>query len=200
MKVTAITQQIKNLSRFSVFLDNEYSFSLSQEDLLEAGLRIGDHLDAQQVARFKKMSEDGKLYDRLLGLLAARPRSRGELENYLDRKKTDNHTKNELLGKLEAVNLINDEDFARRWVENRRLLKPISRRKLRQELLQKRIDVRTIDKVIHEDEADELTVLRELVHKKRGLSKFKHDQQKLMQYLARQGFDYSDIKQVLEEI
>jgi SOS response regulatory protein OraA/RecX len=38
------------------------------------------------------------------------------------------------------------------------------------------------------------------VAKKRHLTKYKHDGLKFMQYLARQGFNYSDIKQVLAEI
>ncbi|MDZ7786470.1 MAG: RecX family transcriptional regulator [Candidatus Saccharibacteria bacterium] len=199
MKVTAITQQAKNKNRYSVFVDEKYSFSLSMDGLLEAKLKTGDELSEAEVRQFKKQSEDGKLYDRLIGLLAKRPRSRWELEEYLKRKKVEPETQAQLLGKLEDKKLIDDQDFARRWVENRRLLKPMSRRKLRQELMQKRIDHDIIERVLEEDESSERGVLRELIEKKRHISKYKNDRQKFMQYLARQGFNYGDIKDVLHE-
>jgi len=200
MKVTAITSQVKNKARYSVFVDESYSFSLNQEGILNTGIRIGDELTEAELRALKKQSEDGKLYDRLIGLLASRPRSRWELENYLDRKKTDTETKAQLLSKLEEKKLINDADFAKRWVENRRLLKSISKRKLQLELRQKRISGEIIDEVLADDETDEKDVLRELVEKKKDLSKYKADKQKFMQFLARQGFNYGDIKEVLGEI
>ncbi len=191
--------QVKNKSRFSIFIDEKYSFSLSQDGLLEAGLRIGDELQESDIAKLKKASEDGKLYDRLLGLLATRPRSRWELQSYLDRKKTDSETAESLLKKLESLKLIDDSSFARRWIENRRLLKPTSERKLRMELQQKRVASNIIDEALREDETDELEVLRALVDRKKHLSRFKADKQKFMQFLARQGFNYGDIKSVLDE-
>ncbi len=199
MKVTAITVQVKNKSRYSVFIDEKYSFSFNQDGLLSAGLRIGDELTESDINKLKKNSEDGKLYDRLIGLLASRPRSRWELENYLYRKKTDPETQEQLLNKLEDKKLINDLDFARRWVENRRLLKSMSQRKLMVELQQKRISSQVINEVLAADETDEKQVLRDLVEKKQHLSKYKNDKQKFMQFLARQGFNYGDIKEVLEE-
>ena len=199
MKVTAIQQQVKNKRRYSVFVDDSYSFSLNQEGILDLGIRVGSELTEHELSQLKKQSEDGKLYDRLIGLLAARPRSRWELESYLTRKKVDDETKQQLLLKLEDKKLINDVDFAQRWVESRRLLKPISTRKLRVELQQKRVPSGVIDQILSEDKTDELAVLRELVEKKKHIAKYKQDQTKFMQFLARQGFNYGDIKQVLEE-
>jgi SOS response regulatory protein OraA/RecX len=94
---------------------------------------------------------------------------------------------------------LNDLEFARSWVANRRLLRPTSKRKLQQELRAKRVDDEVIDQVLTEDETTELDVLRQLIAKKRQLTKYRVDNLKLMQYLANQGFNYGDIKNVLEE-
>jgi SOS response regulatory protein OraA/RecX len=53
-----------------------------------------------------------------------------------------------------------------------------------------------INQVLAEDKTDERQTLRDLVQKKR--SRYP-DPQKFMQYLARQGFSYSDISSVLAE-
>lgn len=198
MKVTSIKQQAKRTDRYSVYVDGKYVFSLSETELLKSGLRIGRELNENELEAYKHDAVIDKAYDRTLNLIAHRPRSSWELESYLKRKTYDESVINEVLGKLNERGYVDDEDFARRWVANRRLLKPISSRRLHQELRQKRIDQEIIDKVLAEDETDEMHVLRELVDKKRKQTKYQ-DNVKLMQYLSRQGFNYTDIKEVLNE-
>ena len=97
---------------------------------------------------------------------------------------------------MRGLSLLDDASFARSWVANRRLLKSVSKRRLMQELKQKHIADDIIRAVLEDDEADDRTELRELVAKKRARYP---DNQKLMQYLARQGFGFDDIKSVLAE-
>lgn len=198
MKVTAIKQQVKLQGRYSIFVDEKYAFSLSEGALLDAKIYVGNELDEEQVKAYKKLSADDKAYNLTLAYVARRMRSQWELQDYFRRKGYDEEVAKQILEKLERFGYVNDETFARSWVENRRLLKPTSKRKLTQELRQKRIADSIIDKVLSEDEADELAVLRALVEKKRHQTKYS-DNLKLMQYLAGQGFGYGDIKAVLGE-
>ena len=198
MNITAIKQQVKLAGRYSIFVDEKYSFSLSEGTLLDEKLYVGMELDKTQVESYKKLSADDKAYNLTLAYVARRPRSRWELEDYFRRKGYDEEVGVQILEKLERLGFVNDENFARSWVENRRLLKPISTRKLSMELRQKRIADETIRKVLAEDETDELDTLRQLVERKRKQTKYQDDM-KLMQYLARQGFGYDDIKQALQK-
>jgi regulatory protein len=100
------------------------------------------------------------------------------------------------VSRLRDRGYINDAEFARRWVENRRLLKATSKRRLAQELRQKRISDEIINQTLEADETDELEVLKDLVERKRKQTKYQDDL-KLMQYLARQGFSYNLIKTAL---
>jgi SOS response regulatory protein OraA/RecX len=84
-------------------------------------------------------------------------------------------------------------------VRNRRLLKPVSVRRLKQELRQKRIADDIAEQVLAADETDDRAVLRELIARKRRQTKYQDDL-RLMQYLARQGFGYQDIKNALEAL
>lgn len=197
MKITAIKQQIKQQGRYSIFVEGKYSFSLSESALLESKIASGQELSAQQVKEFKKLSGDDKLYNQALRYVTLRPRSTWEMEQYLQRKKAGPLLSQEILSKLSNLELLKDETFARSWVASRRLLKPTSRRRLSQELRQKHVADEIIDQVLAEDETDELTVLRMLVERKRRQGKYQ-DNLRLMQYLARQGYSYSDIKSVLD--
>lgn len=197
MKITNIKQQQKNKERVSIYVDGKYSFSLSMWQLGSAGLKLGQEIEEDEVVRLKDDSEFGKLYDRTLNWLYIRPRSKWELEDYLRRKSEDEKTREAIIKKVEEKNYINDADFAERWVANRRLLKPMSKLKLQQELVKKRVPKEIIEQTLQADETNEQEVLKEIIAKKRKISRYKDDK-KLMEYLARQGFRYGDIKEALE--
>ena len=103
------------------------------------------------------------------------------------------HAGEQILGRLKGFGYINDEQFARSWVESRRLLKPMSKRRLRLELKQKHVADEIIGRVLEDDETSDRETLRLLVGKKRKQSRYQDDM-KLMQYLVRQGYGYDDVK------
>ena len=89
---------------------------------------------------------------------------------------------------------IDDEKFARFWIENRNQTKGTSRRKLTAELRAKGVESSLIERLLGESERNDEDELQKIIAKKRNRYP---DEQKFMQYLARQGFSYDDIKQAL---
>lgn len=194
MKITAIKQQVKRPDRYSIYVDGKFAFGLSEAALLEGKLNSGQEFDETQYKELTKAAAADKAYGNALRYVTMRPRSTWEMQTYFRRKKIDEPIAESIIQKLENLRLLNDRSFAESWVTNRRLLKATSKRRLRQELMQKRVPERIIDEVLAEDETDERSVLGELVAKKR---KKYPDDIKLMQYLARQGFGYDDIKSAI---
>jgi regulatory protein len=196
MTITAIKQQERLASRYSIFVDERYAFSLSADALLAEGLHAGLELDAAQLKAYKKLSADDKAYNLALAYAVRRMRSRWELTDYFRRKGYDAALGDQLLERLEHLRLVDDEAFAEAWVRNRRLLKSVSVRRLQQELRQKHVADSIISRVLAEDETDERMVLRELVVRKQKQSRYQ-DPLKLMRYLVGQGFSYDDVRAVL---
>lgn len=199
MKITSIKQQVKRADRYSIFVDEKYSFSLSESELITSGVHSGQELTTGELDKYKERSKLDKIYGLVLNLVARRPRSERELRDYLRRKKHDEDTTQTILNKLSKSGLLDDSDFAKRWVENRRLLKPVSKRRLVQELRQKDIASEIIEQVLAEDDTTDRETLKDLIERKRKQTKYQDDT-KLMQYLARQGFGYDDIKTTLQEL
>ena len=197
MKITAIKAQVKREGRYSIFVDDKYAFSLSAEGLLDAHLVTGQELSQVDVTDYKRLSQEDKAYNLALAYVARRMRSEGELHDYFRRKQYAPELAEQLLIKLRRLRFVDDAEFARRWVENRRRLKATSTKKLRLELREKKVNSEVIQTVLAEDETDEHQLLRDLVEKKRRISRYQDDQ-KLMMYLARQGFTYDDIKAALK--
>jgi regulatory protein len=198
MKITAIKQQERLKGRYSVFVDEKYAFSLGGDALLDEKLYSGQEIDETELKSYKKLSADDKAYGLALAYVVRRLRSEGELRDYFRRKGYDAELGEQILEKLRTYSFVDDEKFAKAWANDRRLLKSVSKRRLQQELRAKRVSDEIIQTVLMEDESDDKSVLRELVERKRRQTKYQ-DNLKLMQYLARQGFGYDDIKIVLNE-
>lgn len=199
MKITAIKAQVKNPERVSIYVDEKYVFSLNHAQLLEQRLRSGLELDQARLDELKHISEQGKAYERALNYVMIRPRSVREMQQYARRKQWSPEDTQLIISKLASRNYLNDQSFAKAWVESRKLTKNYSTRKLRLELKQKGVADEIVSQVLTDDIYDELAALKALAAKKRKLARYASDPQKLMQYLARQGFDYDDIKQVVND-
>ena len=196
MKITNIKQQVKQTDRYSVFVDGKYSFSLSENALLKSGLTSGQELSLAQVDKYKQLSADDKIYSRALRYVAMRPRSTWELATYLRRKDAAEALTESVVQRLTDLGLLNDASFAVSFVRDRQLLRPTSRRKLILELKKKHIAEEHIQAALAENELSEADSLSQVIDKKRRQTKYQDDD-KLMQYLARQGFGYGDIKSAL---
>ncbi len=196
MKITAIKQQVKRADRYSIYIDEKYSFALSETELLRLGLHNGQEFTAQELEDLKDTSIQDKARYQALNQLSRRARSEWELRDYLKRKDYAPEIIDAVLAQLSDYGYVDDKKFAEAWVANRRLLKATSARRLQQELKQKRVSDDVISQVLEEDETDELEVLKELVERKRKQTKYQ-DNLKLMQYLSRQGYNYEDIKSAL---
>lgn len=197
MKVTAIKQQVKQTGRYSIFVDDKYAFSLSENGLLEHKLALGQEIDQSRLKKLKTISSDDKLYVKTLNYVSRYVKSEWEVEQYLKR----NHASPTLIGiilnKLRNIDLINDERFTQNFINTRESLRPTSRRKMQAELLKRHIDRQVIGKYLSHNRENEQSALARLIASKRRQSKYKDDQ-KLMQYLARSGFNYDDIKSALK--
>ncbi len=198
MRVTDITPQERNPQIYNIFLDGKFAFGLSDTEARNHNVHIGIELSKAQVEKLRTASSISKAYNRSLHYISIRPRSVGEVQLYLNRKGYDVAITSKVIKKLEDANLLNDKEFARIWVENRLLLKPSSRRRLEQELLQKKISKDEIKNTLTTyHQAEELDQAQKLVIKKIKNPSYA-DKQKLLQYIIRQGFSYAIAKKALE--
>ena len=208
LKVTSISLQVRDKNRVNVSVNGKYRFSLDYTQLADLGVKVGNEYTEEQLAELENESQFGKLYMRALEYSLMRPHSQYELSQYLYRKTRDTLTKTGSIKKGVSKALtervydriilkgyVNDEAFARYWVENRQLRKGISKRKLQAELAAKGVDRSIVESLLSETERSDEEEIQKIIEKKAGRYA---DEQKLTAYLARQGFGYEDIKQAIE--
>ena len=196
MKITSIKQQIKNPERVSIFIDGNYEFSLSLDELIKYRLKNSDELDKADVKKFKKISADGKLRARTLEWLMNRPHSERELRDYLYKKKVEAEQIDALVREFTQKGYLDNAKFAA-WFTELQARRGKSNRAIRAELFKKGIGRETADAALGQSASDEEQRLRAMIEKKRKLSRYKDNPQKLAKYLTSQGFFWQDVKRVL---
>ncbi len=91
----------------------------------------------------------------LLARLTDRPRSRAELAESLAKKHVPDDVATRLLDRFEEVGLVDDEAFARAWVDSRQRTKGTASRVLSMELRRKGVDDEIVREVLAEVDPDE---------------------------------------------
>ena len=226
MKITDIAAQ-KKRERFNIFLDGEFAFGVSAELRFTKKLEVGQNLTQKEVESIVEADQIERLLNKGLRLLSYRPRSEREIRDHLLRKgkprdveKSDaeksqyEKSMEEVIRKLKSIGQVNDQEFAKWWVEQRRKFRPRGQRLVKLELMQKGVGKEIIEEVIRplsyragesfeKAKETDLGLARKVAEKK--LSRYKNLEErelkiKMGQYLARRGFDWSVVKKVVDTI
>ena len=200
--ITSIKSQ-KKKDRVNIYLDDKFGFGLDLENLVKLGLKVDQELTDEEIADIVKKAEFQKTLDKLLRFATLRPRSEKEIKDWLKRKKVHISLFDKLLKRLRQLSLLDDEKFAKWWVEQRQSFRPKPKRILNIELRIKGITKETIEKVLEETKIDEEKMARELLEKKaykwHALPR-RRAGQKISQYLAGKGFGWDTINSAVDAL
>ncbi len=196
--ITSIEVQARNPRRVNVHLDGAYAFALSMDVAMQADLKRTEPLSDERIAGLIAEDTLQKTYDAALNYLSYRPRSEHEVRRYLIRRKSPPELISRLIARLRENKLLDDEEFARYWVENRDTFSPRSGRALRSELRSKGINDETIAASVSGD--DDESAYQAAQKKVRTLAAADRDtfRRKLLSFLQRRGFSYETARATVE--
>ena len=204
MRVTDIARQKKRSNRVSIFLDGAFAFGLNDETAFNHGLRTGLELDEDQVARMLEEDQRKRAKDAAFHYLSFRPRTIKEVRDKLREKNYEEEIVQETIVLLKRLGLLDDRDFADRWIAERLRLKPRGRRLLFVELIKKGIARETAEEALSTafENKDERTLAADLLRKRTARTRTGKPRQafrKMRDFLVRKGFDFEVAREVAEE-
>lgn len=194
-RVTALKYQKRRRDRVSVYLDGRFAFGVPE--IVAARLKVGQSLSDIEIEALREHGSVEEAYNRALDYLSYRPRSQAEIMTFLQRHDVSDVQAEEAVERLKAAGLVDDQVFAQFWVENREQFRPRGPRALRYELQRKGIGQEAIAQAL--EGMDPVAGAYQAAAKKaRQLSHLDEPQffRKLVDYLARRGFDYDVAKEV----
>ncbi len=198
--ITALEIQKRNKERVNVYLDGEFAFGLNL--MAAAQLRKGQQLSEADIAILRDDDAVTQAIERAIRLLARRPRSIQEIRRKLQDKDIPETVINAAIERLTERGYLDDREFARYWVENRQMFKPMGARALRYELRQKGISHTIIDQILAEmveDDSAAYLAAQKRAPRLRGKTQAEF-RQKLSAYLQRRGFGYDAIRQAIAQL
>ncbi len=192
--VTRLVQGKKNPNRVNLYLDDEFAFALSLDEVAKNGLKKNLVLTQAQIDKLKNTDESEYVYAKLLNFLSYRPRTVKEIRDRLYKYGVkDESDQNNYISRLKGNGYLDDLAFAQWFVASREQNRPRSLRHLKLELASHGVSHDLITLAISGQ--NDLNALNSLIAKKSSLPK-----EKLLAYLIRRGFAYDQIKAQLDEL
>jgi len=198
-KITALKAQKRDRNRVSVFLDGEFAFGLSR--IVAAWLQVGQTLSDEKIIELKGQDARESAYQQAMRWLEYRDRSTAEIQRNLQQRGVTEEVIVEVLARLQRSGLIDDNRFARLWVENRNEFRPRGKRALTYELRGKGLDQTAVEGVLadFDDRAAAYSAAHRQARKLKDLP-WLDFRRKMFGHLARRGFDYETSKQAITRV
>ena len=198
MQITDIKSVSK--TKFKVYLDGQFAFTLYKGELFRYRIQEDGELSEEvyQEIREKVVLKRAKL--RAMHLLNDMDRTESQLRTKLLNGDYPADIVDEAIAYVKSFGYINDESYIRRFIESKKNSK--SKKEIYALLMKKGVDMEQVQEILSEyyGAEDSLNAIRDLLRKKRYDPKSATDQEmrKIYGYLARKGFDYEDIRQVIQ--
>jgi len=200
-RITGLEKTKQRHSRINVYLDDCFAFSLEKSIVQEAGLYTGQELNEAEANMLIKADANRRCLDTALRYLSYRDRSEKEIKEHLVKHGFNIPVIEQTMLRLHETGLIDDNEFARRWTENREQCSPRGRRALIFEMQQKGLSQEIIEQALAGVD-ESASAYRAAVKKARNLSC--EDQntfyRRMSGFLVRRGFNYDTIKKTIETL
>ena len=193
MRIDRIQPSGRKKGRILVFLEDGSLLKITEQELLDFGLRAGDELDKPTLDRLKEAAGVSNVKATAADLIGKRAMSRRDLERKLQEKGASEAEARYAAEWLEAIGAINDADYAALLVRHCAQL-GYGPARIRDKLYEK-----GVPRELWEDALDTLPdqsedVDRFLRSKLRGELPDEKEKKRLTDALLRRGFSWGDVK------
>lgn len=205
--ITGLTPASRRPGRWEVAVDGRAVGSVSLDLVERLALRVGRAIDADGAAHLDVGIAETAVYDRALGMLAARGRSSRDLRQRLVRAGALPAHADAVVLRLQEAGLLDDSAYARQVARSRVATRGDSRRRVSQALAQAGVTRTTADEAVaevFEEEAVDEAALVEQAARKRMRMLGDVDpatrRRRLYGYLMRRGHDAALIRGVVDRV
>ena len=199
MRIERIEASKHKRGRVLVFLEDGVCLKITEQELLDFGLRSGDELDEETLKRLKDAAGVSNVKANAADLIGKRAMSRRDLERKLQEKGASEAEARYASEWLEAIGAINDADYAVLLAQHcaRQGYGPA---RVREKLYEKGVPGELWDDALDSLPDPAESIDRFLEHKLRGNPLDEKEKKRLSDALLRRGFSWSDIRAGLNRL
>lgn len=203
LTITEVQTQKRRQTRRSIFVNGEFAFGVSEEIYVKFALYVGRELTPSFIEEVLREDELYRAKQYVLRHLTSRMRSSQEITAKLREKGFAPEVVEPVLRFLAEYGMVNDAEFARAFVNDQLLKRPVGRRRLDAELRRKGIDKEASGRLLETMVTPETEYANALAAaEKKAPTIRKSDprkwEQSMANFLAGRGFGWDAIGRVLE--
>jgi regulatory protein len=194
-----ITRVRERRGRARIFVDGEFWAEIDADVAIERGLREGVALGLEELEAARVAGERALAMNRALHFLGYRARSRREVRDRLRRYGYGEETARAVIGRLEELGYLDDEEFARTVVrEKARRYGP---RRVSAELRRSGVDAELAQDVVEEEfsERSELEAARSAAARRYNRGGSDAEARRVYGFLMRRGYSADVCAEVARE-
>lgn len=200
MIITKIEKQKNNNKMYSIFLNNEFAFSIDEVNLIYFKLKENEILTEEKYTKILDNILLKKAKDTALKYLSYKMRTEKQIKEKLISKEFPESIINKVINILKKYNYINDDIFAKYFIKDKINIKGYGLFKIKYELKSLGICEKIYNKYLKDEIflAEEKKAI-ELIQKKMkkiDILNYK-EKEKLYSYLLRRGFSFDTINKAL---
>ena len=198
MQVTKVEALTK--TKWKVELDGQFAFVLYKKEISRFGIEVNGELSEELYEQIKKDVVLKRAKLRAMHLLTDMARTESQLRDKLKRNMYPEDVISQAIAYVKSFGYINDEAYIENFIQSKRETK--SRKEIYALLLGKGLSSEQIDLAFEQcyEKSAEQEAISRLIRKKNVdiLHASEQGLHKLYGYLARKGFQYDDIRQVIQ--
>lgn len=206
MVITKIEIQKRNKEKVNIYVDDEYSFSLTLNGLLESRLNKGDEITQDVIDRWSSKDEPNLAFNKAYEIISAYGmKTEKELRKKLAEKGFSEPSVDYAIERMKGYGYTDDAQYSRSYIQSHAIPQRWGEQKIISHLLQKGVEMETIRNAIaevySEDQKQEaiFEAAEKYARKLKGEDKRK-DRQKLYSHLASKGFSYDLISEAVNHV
>ena len=189
-------------NKYKIYFDNE-SLIVYEDVILKYNLLYKKDIDNDLLIEINKENYKSSIYDVSIKYISVRMRSKKELEEYLKKKKYDQKDIEETIKRLQSQDLLNDEKFAKSYINDKLYLTNYGLTKIKNDLLKLGVEEYIIDAIVNNIDLqvinDKLSKIidKELkINSKLPTNKLNN---KIINRCINLGYNYEDILNILND-
>lgn len=199
MTITSVEKQ-RDKDMVRVFIDNNYSFSIPEEDYIRNRLYEETEISEEQLLMIRSKVLVHAARERAVRYLTYKDRSEGEILEKLKEAGFDADVARTAADELKTIGYLDDNRYALKYLSERIRNKALSKKSLAFELKNKGIKQEIIDKALSEFEIDDYEVALREARRKFGKYDISDEktEQKIYRFLLHRGFSYDIVNKVIK--
>ena len=193
MRIERIEASRHKRDRELMFLEDGACLKITEQELLDFGLRAGDDLDEETLAKLKEAAGVSNVKATAADLIGKRAMSRASLEKKLKEKGASEAEARYAAEWLEAIGAINDADYAALLARHYGEM-GYGPQRVRDKLYEKGVPRELWEEALDQLPDNGEQIDRFLQSKLRGRTPEEKEKKRLTDALLRRGYSWSDVK------